>query len=376
MRTSYLIGTGVLLLLLAVVGYEYVRGPTPVEELLSSDASINLQAYEESSPSEAGSTSVLILGTTHLRQTEHEYDEAAFDQVIDSLSSYEPDMVVVEYLPPDYPRGKGWDYRPDLELDTYAEAWHMTPPEADSIRRAHRGQNHPPSDSCTLAKAYLLNDDLVNAHYYAHSNECSHLRHFKTPRAWMNSNNQHEMTRIGYPIARQNDIPELVPFDYQGDDAEWFIYKRGSDILKSGRVWVLWNFWPVLPEIGTTSREWNLHAAAHNDRLVDMLHYSNSPEHIGLQYWAYEEVFPTVTWQGDSIGAQQTENYWRRNRRMFENMREAIERREADRVLVVVGSGHKYFLDELTRASDYRWVDPREWLPAPSGPGTNRRPSG
>jgi hypothetical protein len=376
MRTSYLIGSGVLLLLLSVVGYEYIRGPTPIEELLSADAAISLQAYETSSPPEAGSTSVLILGTTHLRQTEHEYDEAAFDQVIDSLSSYGPDMVVVEYLPPDYPRGKGWDYRPDLALDTYAETWNMTHTEADSIQQVHRKGTDAPRDSCTLAKAYLLNYDLVNAHYYAQPHECPSLRQFKPPRAWMTHRNEDEMAQIGYPVARQNNIRELVPFDYQGNDAEWFIYERGSDILKSGRVWVLWNFWPVLPEIGSTSREYDLHAAAHKNRLVDMLHYSNSPEHIGLQYWAYEEVFPTVTWQGDSVGAQQTENYWRRNRRMFGNMQEAIERREADRVLVVVGSGHKYFLDELTRASEYRWVDPREWLPAPSGPATNRRPSG
>jgi hypothetical protein len=97
-----------------------------------------------------------------------------------------------------------------------------------------------------------------------------------------------------------------------------------------------------------------------------MLRYANSPEHIGVQYWAYEEVYRNFEWRGKPLGAQQTENYWRRNRKMFGNMREAIEARDAERVLVIVGSGHKYFLDELTREAGYRWVDPREWLPAPN----------
>ncbi len=46
-------------------------------------------------------------------------------------------------------------------------------------------------------------------------------------------------------------------------------------------------------------------------------------------------------------------------------MQEAIEAQDAERVLVIVGRGHKYFLDELTREAGYRWVDPRKWLPAP-----------
>lgn len=80
---------------------------------------------------------------------------------------------------------------------------------------------------------------------------------------------------------------------------------------------------------------------------------NDGSEPVGLDY------------QGDSVGAQQTENYWLRNRKMFENMQEAIAARDAKRVLVIVGSGHKYVLDELTREAGYRQVAPREWLPAP-----------
>lgn len=67
---------------------------------------------------------------------------------------------------------------------------------------------------------------------------------------------------------------------------------------------------------------------------------------------------------------------------MLENLQGAIQQRGPERVLVIVGRGHKYFLDELTREAGYRWIDPREWVPdrgstgqRPSGRGTPSRPA-
>lgn len=37
--------------------------------------------------------------------------------------------------------------------------------------------------------------------------------------------------------------------------------------------------------------------------------------------------------------------------------------RPPQRVLIVTGMGHKYFIDTLVFQSRYRWVDPREYLP-------------
>ncbi len=138
MRTFYLASIGILLLILGVVGYEMVRGPTPVEDLIPETADFDPRVYDGSMAPDTSAPAVLILGTSHLAQDDHDYTETAFDRVTDSLSSYNPDLVVVEYLPPDYPRNEGRDYRPDWDLDTYAEAWAVTHAEADSLRRAHR----------------------------------------------------------------------------------------------------------------------------------------------------------------------------------------------------------------------------------------------
>ncbi len=55
-----------------------------------------------------------------------------------------------------------------------------------------------------------------------------------------------------------------------------------------------------------------------------------------------------------------------RNERMFNRLLTAVEAGDAERILVVVGAGHRYFLDELAREHGYRWVDPGDWLPEPS----------
>ena len=92
----------------------------------------------------------------------------------------------------------------------------MSAAEADSIRRAYLSRSGLPDAPCRIAEAYVLAYDLVNAHYHARPYDCPGLRRFETIRSWMAHNDEHEMARIGYPVARQNGIQELVPFDYQG----------------------------------------------------------------------------------------------------------------------------------------------------------------
>jgi hypothetical protein len=354
----------VLVLLTLPLGCRTIDGPTPVDKLVPADTALSLQTYDGSMPSGTDSTSVLILGTPHLAQSDRGYSQREIDRVTEALSAYNPDMLVVEYLPPDHPRGKGRDYRPALNLDSLASAWNLPVEKADSLRRAHRTGEGRPDRPCRLAKAYVLNDDLANAHYYAQPNACSDLSRVDPLREHFDVLDQGETARVGYPVARSNNPRRLVPFDYRGADVRWFIQYALLDAVKSGKVWALWDFWPVVPRIGSTYQEGRSHREGHRDCYADILRFDNSPEWIGLQYWTYEERIQSIDWSGLDMGAEQVEHYWRRNRKMFGRMQDAIEARDADRVLVIVGSGHKYFLDELTREAGYRWVDPREWLPS------------
>lgn len=364
-----------LVLLVLLAGCRMIGGPTPVEELVSADTALPLQAYDGSMPSDEDSVSVLILGTPHLAQSDRGYSQPEIDRVTEALSAYNPDMLVVEHLPPDHPRGKGRDYRPALNLDSLTAAWNLSFMEADSLRHAYRNREGRPDRPCRLAKAYVLNYDLANAHYHAHSSACPDLSRVDPLREYFDALSKGETARVGYPIARSSDIRRLVSFDYRGADVRWFIQYALLDAVKSGKVWALWNFWPVVPRVGSTYQEARAHREAHRDCYAEELRFDNSPEWIGLQFWAYEKKIRDIQWRGVDMGAEQAERYWRRNRKMFGRMQEAIKARSAERVLVIVGSGHKYFLDELTREAGYRWVDPREWLPASCSGKARDRPA-
>lgn len=342
----------------------YFSEPTPVEQLLPNNADINLEYYAHSAPADSGSTSVLILGTSHLAQKEKEVDSARIERVTSALATYDPDVVAVEYLPAGYPRGKGRDYRTEFDVDKYASLWNISLSEADSIVKVYQRKKGWPSNPCRLAKSYFLQYDYANALYYWNTNNCKTVKKSEQISSWFESWREHESVRLGHPIARSNGVRELTSFDYQGEDAKWFIDEYAKDELYSGRLDALYTFWPLMPKVGSIRGAYSARYD-HIDNYLKELHQKNSPEHIGLQYWVYEEIMRRIVWDGDSVGSRQVENYWLRNRKMFENMQDAINVKNAKRALVIVGAGHKYFLDELVRKSDYRWIDPREYLPSP-----------
>ena len=119
----------------------------------------------------------------------------------------------------------------------------------------------------------------------------------------------------------------------------------------------------MIPKVGSIRGKYSARYD-HIDNYIKELHKKNSPAHIGLQYWVYEEKMQRIVWNGDSVGSRQVNNYWLRNKKMFKYVKDSINEKNAKRVLIIVGSGHKYFLDELVRKSDYRWIDPREYLPS------------
>lgn len=349
-----LIGSG-------IAAWLFVPWPAPpIEDRITTD--YDLSVYADSMPEGSGSPDIMIVGSTHLAQNEP-YDPDALDRVADSLAGYDPDMVVVEYLPPDYPDGAGRDYRPDFDLSSVAGMSAMDRDTAQTlIDRVEQGEAIP---ACRLSKAYLRIRDLMNALYHWQPGECPSLSDHEELADWAERYRTHEANRFGFHAAREAGLDGVLSFDYQGADAQWFIHSRLQQAIQDRDVSEMTALWPMMPLAGAIPRAFEAHTRPHQDKIIGYLHYLNSPEHIGLQYWVYEEAMREI--RLDDIGARQTENYWTRNERMFENIEEAARKRNAERVMVIVGSGHKYFLDELARDAGYRWIDPREHLPSPGG---------
>lgn len=332
--------------------------PTPVAHLLDDEDQAILDQYDGSMSDGSEAPSVLILGTPHFQQDDYDFADEEFDRVADELEKFQPDLVAVEQLPPDWPSGEGRDYRPGFDLESYAQGWGMS--REDARRIVNHDDSETTDDQCALGQAYFLIRDLANAHYAWSQADCPQVEHDEEIQEWWVRRQESEHVLLGHPVARSSDLDELVSIDYQGDDAEWFLFTKGPELMLKGQFREAWG---ALPEVNRRTRELQGHMERHSDSLTEQLQFLNSPEQIALQYWVYEQSLPEI--ETENIGQRQADNYWRRNERMFERLEQAMVEREAERVLVITGAGHKYLLDTLVRDAGYRWVDPREWLPAP-----------
>lgn len=315
--------------------------------------------------SEAAAPEILIVGTEHLAQREEPRPAVEVAAVVDSLRPYRPDMVVVEYLPASWPVGEGRDYRWEFDDASYAASWgvpldsageRLAALEAELDGVAYHGLSE--AHRCTLARLHFLTRDRANALYYWTDADCP-AESDSLLTEWIDHRGGHEMARVAFPLARASGLRSVVSFDYQGDDARWFLGPELFDEIRSqGSEAEVAALDSVMGEIEAFR--------AHNREMesgsyIRSMRYKNSAEWIETQRRLYEEVMPVLTY-ADSAGRRQTDNYWLRNERMFERIEEAVAAREPDRILVVVGSGHKYFLDELAERQGYRWVDPLEYL--------------
>ena len=343
-----LVGGGWLLILL--------EEPEPPQALFEDEPTLDLAAYDGTQPADAGDPSVLVLGSIHFAQQDHGYGRDDFAAVVATLADYQPDLIAVEYLPPDWPPGEGRDYRPDVDRDALAERWDLDPAEAEAIRADAAAHDDP----CEVGRAHFLLRDEPNAGLWWDRHDCADpIRAGGELADWWAHRLADEDALLAHPVADEVGIDRLISIDYQGDDAAWFIHEEllSLDALTSpGQVWQL------LPEVSPTARQFTAHISERDDTLTGLLHTLNSPEWIGLQYWNYEQVLAGIE-LGDDAGRRQLEHFWRRNEAMFERLDDAVAEHEPERVLVVTGAGHKYFLDELARDAGYRWVDPRDHLP-------------
>lgn len=289
---------------------------------------------------------ILILGSPHISGDRWEVSEDEAGRIVRALRSYRPDMVVVEYLPPNWEQGHGRDYRPDFEYAAYARKWDL-PAESGT------------SGACHEAKLYFLERDLMNAAYRWLDAECA-AEADSAIGAWLEDYAGHEAARIAFPVARASGVERIVSFDYQGEDARWFLQEAIEEARNEGG-----RAGAEADSLMARMKEFRTWAdSATSGSFASVLRMANSPRWMEMQERVYEVLLPSFEFE--HAGRHQTIHYWIRNREMFERIEEAVAAQRPDRILVVVGMGHKYFLDALARERGYRWVDPRDYLPGAS----------
>jgi hypothetical protein len=85
-----------------------------------------------------------------------------------------------------------------------------------------------------------------------------------------------------------------------------------------------------------------------------IMRYIQSPAHSQIERKVYYDIFKGIQIAG--LGPQLVANYERRNAKMADFVEQEINARKSSRVLVIVGSGHRLFLEDEFRRRGYRLV--------------------
>jgi hypothetical protein len=249
-----------------------------------------------------------------------------------------------------------------------------------------------------LGKQYYLSRDRLNAGYqwWIAERDGSDVADLK--RLTTDNFRGHELEVWGFPIALAHDINFITPFDYQGKDAGWIwdeivqlvafhavSVKHGLKQGDEGWERVLEQYFngmaawassgdgtwleeygsiPEVAEFADVVRIWTARRSAKPpyDKQAGLaaMHYYQTPAHAADTRYLYDEVFPLISLDG--LGQRLVDNWIQRNRRMADFVEQDLKRLRSRRVLVIVGEGHKPFLDAEFVRRRYNVINATEFL--------------
>jgi hypothetical protein len=161
-----------------------------------------------------------------------------------------------------------------------------------------------------------------------------------------------ESDQIGFRLAKELGHKQVYGIDIQGDfpfdPVAQFAKKNGKEELLNGLIS------QVPKEIEAMSR------ILSKGTITDLLRYLNQDEHVRRDHEFYMSM-AQFTGNGEYPGPDLLAAWYQRNIRIYSNLRGIIDSPD-DRVLVIYGSGHLFWLQrdvldspdlELVRLSDY-----------------------
>ena len=349
---------------------------------------------------------VMVFGTPHLRRHNFEAEPIAVDMIRLSLAKYKPDHVVVEWLHPSIKPESTRNYSSYGDLESFAKKWGYEHKGADmelykvsqtvvSLKK----QGLPVKDlRLKLGKLYYLIRDKLNAGYQWWLAEEKGADVTEFQQLTRNNFEGHELRIYGFHIARQQGLEYITPFDYQGEDTAWLggkvwvvlrdhllkvkhgvepgdpgwdelseQYEKEYDALDYGDMTIVEKYGDIreAKERLAVSAFWE--ETQRRKRQIDnsdglgYMRYLQSEEFLKSE----KEMYYTY-WAGVSIGGlgkKNVENYELRNKNMVDFMEADIDRLGVKRVLIIVGSGHKLFLENELKERGYTIVPSSGFMP-------------
>ncbi len=345
---------------------------------------------------------IAILGSTHLKYESKETNLGSIPDIIKNLQNWEPDHLAVEWLHPSIDQTKIWNYKGGgTDLNELAKSWGMSLESAKSEQTLK-----PPKDGTdaeqaeqriAMGKQYYLQGKSLTAMYNWWLAEklganLGDLEKFMKPIRG------HELAVLGFPIAQAMNLEHITPFDWQGPTDLW---GDGMDFIEQETLMVViekkFNLKPDDPgyQAAVKTVRDDLKSAK---TLADLESYAHIPEFInyaslslgeskslskdmdsfledypgGLFFALQDPAYYKMeqSWYYDILpranvkngGRRLVKRYEHRNEEMFRFLERDIERQKSRKVLVIVGAGHKAFLETIARREGYKIVSTLDLL--------------
>lgn len=357
----------------------------------------------------AGNVEVTVVGSYHFQQIDFDKTPVATNLIALSLMKYKPDHMVVEWLHPSVDPATTFNYKSLGDLETLARLWGYQMPKIketlETTKLLLEQQKQLKSNlqiisriRVELGKLYYLNKDKLNAGYQWWRARQSGIDVQDLRRLALDEFKGHELEVLGFEIAGKQNLEYITPFDYQGNEAGsevWGILierLRAFAIEKKHGVKESDAEWKTLAEDFDTGRrafeetrnqswvkkygdikevreyiaawegfDWeNSLVPATRDGLSQM-RWFQTPQFLAAGRKIHFEIIPGISLNG--LGKARTAGNIRRNELMMDFAEADIKRLGSNRVMIIVGYGHKFYLEDLLKKRGYRIIPSIDFMP-------------
>lgn len=164
-----------------------------------------------------------------------------------------------------------------------------------------------------------------------------------------------EVQQIGFRLGKELDLPSMICVDYKSDmDFESVLKFAGAN----GMGDVPRRMMTILEKLGKIMSDWDRQYS-----VGQLLAIHNDPAFIRVGQRFYTD-FLAVGKHPDYPGVDMVAGWYRRNLVIYQNVQSHLK--PGDRALVIYGSGHAYYLNQLfTDNEAVEFVRPSAYLPKP-----------
>lgn len=167
---------------------------------------------------------------------------------------------------------------------------------------------------------------------------------------------ENEKEQVGFRIAAMLNHKSIYPFDYrQGMDLGELEKLAHSDPKIGAR------FQGMMQEIGSFIQ--SVSDTLQKSTMLEFLSYMNEQESVDMNHQLYLRMLQMTG--VDTYGASKgVADWYGRNIRMFYNLNRIVDfNTDEERILIIVGQGHKAILQDLIEdAPYYKYIDVLEYL--------------